>query len=236
VRGAIQEEGGSLLRNHGKARTLARKIRSKDYCHTIAENLMRRKIKHLLSSLLSAFYRATTGLRKNLERLRSHALLSSRLTTPLDPSVVVMGLPEVHGTGRIRFGREVLLYRGQYLETEEDGFIEIGDGVVLSRGIHIVARAGITIGDGTLIGEYSSIRDANHARVAGLPLRDAGHISRPISIGGGVWIGRGVTVLGGVKIGAGATVGANAVVTRDVPAGATVVGVPARAVGVSRTY
>jgi UDP-3-O-[3-hydroxymyristoyl] glucosamine N-acyltransferase len=105
----------------------------------------------------------------------------------------------------IRIGREALLYPGLYLETEEGGSIEIGDEVVLSRGVHLVARAGITIGHGTMIGEYSSIRDANHARVPGLALRDAGHISRPISIGDGVWIGRGVTVLGGVTIGDGAT-------------------------------
>ena len=196
---------------------------------------MRRWLKHSFSSLLARFYRATSGLRQNLERLRSHALLSSSLKAPLDASVIVMGPPEVHGTGMIRIGREALLYPGLYLETEEGGSIEIGDEVVLSRGVHIVARAGITIGHGTMIGEYSSIRDANHARVPGLALREAGHISRPISIGNGVWIGRGVTVLGGVTIGDGATVGANAVVTHDVPAGATVVGVPARAVGAGRT-
>lgn len=40
----------------------------------------------------------------------------------------------------------------------------------------------------------------------------------------GVYIGAGAKILGGVRIGRGATVGANAVVTRDVPAGATVVG------------
>jgi UDP-2-acetamido-3-amino-2,3-dideoxy-glucuronate N-acetyltransferase len=46
-------------------------------------------------------------------------------------------------------------------------------------------------------------------------------------------IGSGAVVLGGVRIGAGALVGAGAVVTQDVPAGETVVGVPARAIAQS---
>jgi UDP-2-acetamido-3-amino-2,3-dideoxy-glucuronate N-acetyltransferase len=44
----------------------------------------------------------------------------------------------------------------------------------------------------------------------------------------GATIGSGATVLGGVRIGRGATVGAGAVVTRDVAAGDTVAGNPAR--------
>jgi acetyltransferase-like isoleucine patch superfamily enzyme len=192
---------------------------------------MRRKLKSSLTSLLSSLYRMTSGLRKNMRRIQSHAALSSCLAKPLDASVVVLGPPEVHGTGMILFGQNVLLYPALYLETEESGFIEIGDGVVLSRGVHIVSRSGIQIGNGTMIGEYSSIRDANHVRIPGLTIRDSGHLSAPIVIGSEVWIGRGVTVLGGVTIGDGATVGANAVVTRDVPAGVTVVGVPAQTVG-----
>jgi serine acetyltransferase len=39
-----------------------------------------------------------------------------------------------------------------------------------------------------------------------------------------VYVGAGAKILGGVRIGRGAVIGANAVVTRDVPAGATVVG------------
>jgi serine O-acetyltransferase len=45
-----------------------------------------------------------------------------------------------------------------------------------------------------------------------------------------VRIGTGAKLIGPVRIGAGATVGANAVVTRDVAAGETVVGAPARPV------
>jgi acetyltransferase-like isoleucine patch superfamily enzyme len=191
---------------------------------------MRRNLKRFFSSILSVAYRTTAKLRRDLICFRSHAWLSSKLAVPLDVSVVVMGPPEVHGSGMIRFGRDSLLYPGLYLETNEGGSIEVGDAVVVSRGVHIVARARITIGHGTMIGEYTSIRDSNHTRVPGLPIRSSGYASRPITIGEEVWIGRGVTVLGGVKIGNGATIGANAVVTRDVPARTTVVGVPARAI------
>ena len=198
-------------------------------------NHMRRNLKLSFSSLLSSAYQATAVLRRNLRRVHSHALLSSDLKTPLDWSVVVLGSPEVHGTGMIRIGRNALLYPFLHLETEDEGSIDIGDGVVISRGVHIVSRTEITIGNGTMIGEYASIRDANHARMEGLRIRDSGYTAQPITIGKEVWIGRGVAILGGVTIGDGATVGANAVVIDDVPAGATAVGVPARPLGAKTT-
>ncbi len=50
----------------------------------------------------------------------------------------------------------------------------------------------------------------------------------PPRIGGHVDIGAGARILGNVSVGDHARIGANAVVLSDVPAGATVVGIPAR--------
>jgi serine O-acetyltransferase len=49
-------------------------------------------------------------------------------------------------------------------------------------------------------------------------------------IGNNVFIGAGARVLGGIEIGDGAIIGANAVVIHDAPAGATLVGIPARVI------
>jgi acetyltransferase-like isoleucine patch superfamily enzyme len=196
---------------------------------------MNRQIKQNISFTLSLLLRATLRLRQNVRRICRHALLASRVNSPLSGSVVVMGKANVYGTGNIRFGENILLYSDLHLETQLGGSIEIGDNVVLSSGVHIVSMAKITIGPGTMIGEFSSVRDANHARQPDCIMREAGYTATPITIGSEVWIGRGAAILEGVSIGDGATVGANAVVTRDVPAGATVVGVPARPVRATET-
>jgi acetyltransferase-like isoleucine patch superfamily enzyme len=196
---------------------------------------MNRQFKQRVSFMISLLLRATVAARQGSRRLMRHALLASRVNSPLSGSVVVMGKANVYGTGKIRFGENVLLYPNLHLETQFGGSIEIGDNVVLSSGVHIVSMAKITIGPGTMIGEFSSIRDANHARQPDCIMREAGYTATPIAIGSEVWIGRGAAVLEGVNIGDGATVGANAVVTRDVPAGVTVVGVPARPVRSNET-
>ncbi len=120
-----------------------------------------------------------------------------------------------------------MIYPGVYLETQGEGRIDIGEDVVLSRGVHLVAFEHIVLGDGVMVGEYSSVRDADHRRSESA-MRYSGHISAPIRVERNVWIARGVTVLKGVTLGEGAVVGANAVVTRDVPPQCVVAGIPAK--------
>jgi maltose O-acetyltransferase len=108
--------------------------------------------------------------------------------------------------------------------------ISIGDGAFLNFGCVILDVVKVDIGARTQIGPNVQILTADHPRDAAT--RAGGlEFGRPIIIGENVWIGGGAIILPGVTIGDGAVVGAGAVVTRDVTAGVTVVGNPARQLG-----
>lgn len=105
--------------------------------------------------------------------------------------------------------------------------ISVGVGVFLNFGCVILDVVEVSIGDRTQIGPNVQILTADHPRNAAE--REAGlEFGRPIRIGRNVWVGGGAIILPGVTVGDDAVVGAGSVVTRDVPAGATVVGNPAR--------
>ena len=105
--------------------------------------------------------------------------------------------------------------------------ISLGDGVFLNFNCIILDVVRVTIGDRTQIGPGVQILTADHPRDAAT--RAAGlEFGQPIVIGSDVWIGGAALLLPGVTVGDGAVIGAGAVVTRDVPAGATVAGSPAR--------
>ena len=183
--------------------------------------------KAMMAAALSPLAWFQRVILERLSRLWSLARLQEATGHPIDSSNVIMGNVELHGTRNIQFGRGALIYPGVYLETQGAGAITIGDGVVLSRGVHIVAFDRVHLGQGCMVGEYASIRDANHKQ--GAPsIRDSGHVSAPIEIGANVWIGRGACVLMGASIGANSVVGANAVVTKPIGVQQIVGGVPAR--------
>jgi serine O-acetyltransferase len=83
-----------------------------------------------------------------------------------------------------------------------------------------------------VIGETASIGDDvtmyQHVTLGGTNPADGVGGKRHPTIGNGVIIGSGAQILGPIAVGDRARIGANAVVTRDVPEGATMTGIPAR--------
>lgn len=106
--------------------------------------------------------------------------------------------------------------------------IRIGSDVFINSGCRFQDQGGIVIGDGCLIGHNAVITTLNHDMA---PSRRADMHPARVTLGRGVWFGANVTVLPGITIGDGAVVGAGALVTKDVPARAVMVGVPAKQVG-----
>jgi len=105
--------------------------------------------------------------------------------------------------------------------------IHLGDGVFLNFNCIVLDVVAVHIGERTQIGPGVQILTADHPRDAAT--RATGLESgRPIRIGRNVWIGGGAIILPGVTIGDDAIIGAGSVVTRDVPAGRTAFGNPAR--------
>ena len=111
----------------------------------------------------------------------------------------------------------------------QSGAVEIGAGAVLGERCTLVAHSGVTIGAGAQLGHGAVIVDFDHVfEDVERPIRVQPLKSAPVSIGDGARIGLGASILRGVIVGAGAVVDPRAVVTRDVPAGGHVGGVPAR--------
>lgn len=107
--------------------------------------------------------------------------------------------------------------------------IHLGARVFVNFGCVILDVVRVEIGAGTQIGPGVQILTADHPRDPKLRAQGL-EFGRKIRIGANVWIGGRALILPGVTIGDDAIIGAGSVVTRDVAAGATVVGNPARPV------
>ena len=120
-------------------------------------------------------------------------------------------------------------------ETRIGTFVEIQKGVSIGKKCKIQSHSficeGVTIEDNVMIGHgVMFTNDKYPAAVTedGTPKSEADWTVTPTLVKKGAAIGSNATILPGVTIGEGAMVGAGAVVTKDVPAGVTVVGNPAR--------
>ena len=104
--------------------------------------------------------------------------------------------------------------------------VDIHPAATLGKGIMIDHGTGIVIGETAVVGD-------NVSMLHGVTLGGSGCGSgdRHPKVGSGVLLAAGARVLGPVRIGDGARIGAGSLVLADVPAHATVAGVPARVVG-----
>lgn len=103
--------------------------------------------------------------------------------------------------------------------------IEIHPGATIGRRFFIDHGMGVVIGETAEIGDDCTLY---HGVTLGGTTWEKG--KRHPTLENGVVIGAGAKVLGPITVGANARIGSNAVVVRDVPAGATVVGIPGRVV------
>ena len=143
----------------------------------------------------------------------------------------------------LTLGSGVVVYTWAEFNVEPRGQISIGDRSLLVGPVFMCAER-ISVGKRVLISYQVTLADSDfhpldpasrrNDAIANAPGGDLGlrpYIeSRPVIIEDDVWIGIGAIILKGVRIGRGAKIAAGAVVTRDVPEGATAAGNPARVV------
>lgn len=118
--------------------------------------------------------------------------------------------------GRMEVKRSVFIYAPWNLVT--------GDMVCIGPRVEIYNKAPVKIGDNVVVSQDAWICTASHD----ISDRTMGLVTKPIEIGGSVWIAAKAAVLPGVTIGEGAVVGACSVVTKDVKAWTVVGGNPAK--------
>jgi len=97
---------------------------------------------------------------------------------------------------------------------------KIGSCVFIDHGMGVVIGETAEVGDGCTI--YQGVTLGGTSLYRGT--------KRHPTLGAGVVVGAGAKILGGFTVGEGARIGSNAVVVKEVPAGATVIGIPGRLV------
>ena len=137
--------------------------------------------------------------------------------------------PGVHALLLYRFAHWLRRYELHWLARFVSYFARWFTGIEIHPGATIGRRVFIDHGMGVVIGETAEIGDGctlYHGVTLGGTTLNKG--KRHPTLGKDVVIGAGAKILGPITLGDGAKVGCNAVVTKNVPAGATAVGIPAR--------
>jgi serine O-acetyltransferase len=147
----------------------------------------------------------------------------SRWEILLYPGVLALGLHRLAHwlfRGELYFLARLVNHIGRFLTAIDiHPGAEIGRDFFIDHGFVVIGESAV-IGDGVTLYQHVTLGGTNPTN--GVPGK------RHPTIGDGVIIGSGAQVLGPIMVGPRARIGANAVVTKDVPEGATMVGIPAR--------
>lgn len=158
----------------------------------------------------------------------------------LDPRTYAQAFRLLHFASYSHVQQLKRLNRGPNVSFAPNVSFRNAERITLGAGTHIgehsIVWAGnstgrIILGEKCLLAPNVTITASNYATVPGQFVMDQPKIEEDIVLGSDVWLGANTVVLAGVTIGDGAIVAAGAVVTRDVPAGAIVGGVPAKVIG-----
>lgn len=122
---------------------------------------------------------------------------------------------ECHGFS-FMYGADIILFK--------DSHLALGKGSFINSDCKIRCHKEITIGEGCAISHDFTVMDSDAHEL------DGNRNTNPVHIGNHVWIGTRVTILNGVNVGDGAVIAAGSLVTKDVPAGSLVGGVPAKVI------
>ncbi len=141
---------------------------------------------------------------------------------------------EIGRGARLHIGRWAWVGHGTKIRVHE-GEVSIGAKTVMGQECTISAYQHVSVGRECIVADRVMLIDFDHGVVeVERPIRLQGIYKRDVHVGHNVWIGYGACLLRGVTVGDNSVVGTSAVVTRDVPANAVVVGVPARIIRMRR--
>lgn len=155
----------------------------------------------------------------------------------LDPAILIHPFRMLHYYGYTHVRPKRLITMGKGVRLAPNTSFANAERIALGDRVQIGARCSlwagkttgwIRVGAGTTFGPDCFVTAADYGLAAGTPVTDQPMTDRDILIGADCWIGARAILTAGVTLGDGCVVGAGSVVTRDVPAGAIVAGIPAR--------
>ncbi len=139
----------------------------------------------------------------------------------------MVGATVLANGGPVRIDADSLVARYAVLEAA-GGSVTVGDRTSVGDFSNLWGQGGLVVGNDVLISSGVRLLTAEHIYDDPGPIYPQGERVSGTVISDGAWLGTNVVVLAGITIGVGAVCAAGAVVTRDVPSGSIVAGVPAR--------